>query len=329
MKRIDFEFHGYLPEVFDVMAKRKDYPYYDPKTDVVFFNPAIEQPHDFLRPNLTREFEDRVAKLDEGGISMAVLSSSPGVEELGDDAIEMCRKTNNWIYEHTKRFPDRFKGSATLPVMDADAACDELKRCVQELGFVAWHAHACFCNIGADDPRFRPIFKTAEELGVYVYLHPALFYPFERVAGFDFPFAGPALGFTINTQLTLLRLMLDGAFDDMPDLKIMTGHLGEALPFLLERISNRLAFSPSPSVKMQQNVKYYFANNIYVTTSGNCSKDAFECTKNVLGIDHILYGSDYPFEDPREMRDFTDSLSLTTEEREKLYFKNAEKFINK
>ena len=329
MKRIDFEYHSYIPELFEALSKRTEYPYYDPETDVIYWNPAILQPHDFLRKKLLRAFENRVASLDEAGISMAVLSSSPGLEELGEESAELCRKSNDAIYEHTRRFPDRFKGTASLPVMDVDAACDELTRCVEELGFVGWHAHACFCNIGADDARFRPIFKKAEELGVYVYLHPMLCYPFERVEGFDFPFAGPALGFTINTQVALMRLILDGAFDEMPDLKLMTGHLGEALPFLMERITNRLAFSPSPSVKMEKTVRYYFENNIYVTTSGNCSKEAFECTKQVLGIDHILYGSDYPFEDPKEMRDFLDGIAMTTEEREKLYFRNAEQFICK
>ena len=101
-------------------------------------------------------------------------------------------------------------------------------------------------------------------------------------------------------------------------------NLGEGLPFLMERIENRIKFLPNPALQCHQDLRYYFRNNIWVTTSGNMSKEAFQCTKDVLGTDRILFASDYPFESIEDMMAFLGQLPLSQEETEQLYFRNAE-----
>ena len=64
-----------------------------------------------------------------------------------------------------------------------------------------------------------------------------------------------------------------------------------------------------------------------VTTSGNMSKLAFECTKKAFGIDSIIFGSDYPYENLSNMMKFINSLELTDGEKEKIFHLNAEKYI--
>lgn len=327
MKRIDFENHFYIPEFIQTLGKRKEPPYYEASSDHIHWSAYVKMPQGKLLEQLEAAFEKRVARLDECRIDCAVLSSSPGIEELDIESAKMlCTKTNDAIYAHTQRFPDRFYGSAILPVGDVDAACRELERCVKDYGFVAWHTHSNYGDTAPDDPRYLPIFEKAQELGVYVYLHPQM-PDMPRMRDLNFPFAGPALGFTVDTQTTLLRMVCTGLFDKVPGVTVMLGHLGEAFPFLLDRIDNRLKFLPAPNIKMQKNVAHYFANNIMVSTSGNTSAAAFACTKSVLGIDRMVIGSDMPYENPKDMIDFLDTVSLTTEEREKLYFRNAEKLF--
>lgn len=103
--------------------------------------------------------------------------------------------------------------------------------------------------------------------------------------------------------------MLLGVLDELPNLKIMLGDLGEALPFLLERMDNRFELwkiSKTPALKNKCSPSHYFKNGqIKVATSANASRAAFLCTKEVLGIESILFGSD-------------------VEERELLFFRNAE-----
>lgn len=327
MKRIDFENHFYIPEFIQALGVRKDFPLYDAATDFIHWSAYIKMPQGKLLEQLEAAFEKRVARLDACRIDCAVLSSSPGIEELDNEtARALCTKTNDVIYAHTQRFPGRFYGSAILPVNDVQAACRELERCVKEYGFVAWHTHSNYGKTAPDDPQYLSIFEKAQELGVYVYLHPQM-PDLPRMRDLNFPFAGPALGFTVDTQTTILRMICTGLFDKVPGITVMLGHFGEALPFLLDRIDNRLKFLPAPNIVMKKSVKEYFANNIMVSTSGNTSEAAFECTKKVLGIDRMVIGSDMPYEDPKDMIDFLDTVSLTTEEREKLYFRNAEKLF--
>ena len=140
----------------------------------------------------------------------------PGAEQLEPaKSIAVCQATNAALYELTRAHPGRLFGSAILPVKDVAAAERELERCVKEYGFVSWHTHSNYGNTAPDDPRYLPLFRKAAELGVYVYLHPQL-PEGSRYAGYGFTFAGPGLGFTVDTVTTLLRMVVSGLFDEIP-----------------------------------------------------------------------------------------------------------------
>ncbi|MBV7274463.1 amidohydrolase [Clostridium sp. PL3] len=325
MKRIDFENHFYDISVIEALAERTEYPYYRKDTNIINWAEGLDMPQGVLLPMLLEVGEKRLKLMDELKIDTAVISCSPGAEQLDVNvSIDVCKKTNDVLYRVTQAYPRRFIGSAILPVKNIDAACEELERCVKELGFVAWHAHSNFGHASPDELKYRPIFKKAAELGVYVYLHPQL--PnMDRVCDLGFTFAGPGLGFTMDTVITILRMIATGLFDEIPNLNVLLGHLGEGIPFLLDRIDNRMNFLPNAKLSNKQLPSYYFKKNIMVTTSGNMSPEAFKCTKEVLGIDRILFGSDHPFENAADMVKFVDNLSITDDEREMMYYKNAKK----
>ncbi|NCB62579.1 MAG: amidohydrolase [Clostridia bacterium] len=327
MKRIDLENHFYDQCLIDALSRRLEPPRYLPSDDLIQWTDAIGMPQGKLLETLLEVGEERLALMERRGITHAVLSCSPGAEQLdAAESITVCRATNAALYELSKRYPGRVFGSAILPVKDIDAAVEELTRCVSEYGFVAWHTHSNYGATAPDHPRYRPLFQKAAELGVYVYLHPQL-PEGERYEGYGFTFAGPGLGFTVDTVTTLLRMVVSGLLDDIPGLKLVLGHLGEGLPFLMERIENRIKFLPNPLLRCKKALSYYFKHHIWVTTSGNMSQEAFRCTKDVLGIDHILFASDYPFESVGDMTNFVDALPLTEEERTKLYYQNAETIL--
>ena len=332
MKLYDLEHHFYDLATVEALANRKGYPCYDENLKAIRWTEQITMGFDALKDKLVDVGEGRLATLDRVGISTAVVSASQALEELDpSESIGLTKKNNDTIYEMTQRYPGRYLGSASLPVKDVGAACKELERCVKELGFVAWHTHSNYTDTDASDERFIPIFETAAELGIYVYLHPTLpSYKGRTYAGlgeFDFTLAGPGAGFTVDTMLTTLKLIVSGLFDRVPKTKLVLGHFGEALPFLLDRTDNRLSFMPNPKLRNQRKPSDYFRDNIYVTTSGNMSPAAFRCTKDVLGIEKIIYGSDYPYESIDAMTDFVKNLELTEEERDLLFFGNAEKLM--
>lgn len=324
---IDFENHFYDESLIRTLASRSRMPFFRPEEDSIYWSEDIVMPQGSLLPQLLDMGEQRVRLMDEVGIDIAVLSSSAGPEQLDlEESVQVCRLSNDTLAELVSRYPSRFYGSAILPVCDIKAACDELERCVKKLGFVAWHTHSNYGDTAPDMEIYRPLFHKAVELGIYVYLHPELPQD-DRMKGFGFTFAGPGHGFTVDTATTLMRMILTGLFDELPDLKVMLGHLAEGLPFLLERIDNRIKFIPNPAIRIQHDVSHYFKRNIWVTTSGNMSKEAFECTKNVLGIDRILFGSDYPFESAGDMMNFIKGLPLLKHEVRQLCFENAKNVI--
>lgn len=325
---IDFENHFYDESLIQILASRSKTPFFCPEEDSIYWNEDIIMPQGVLLPRLLDMSEQRVQLMDEVGIDIAVLSSSAGPEQLApEESVRVCRLSNDTLADLVSRYPDRFHGSAILPVRNVKAACDELERCVKKLGFVAWHTHSNYGDTAPDMEIYRPLFYKAMELGVYVYLHPELPQD-DRMKGLGFTFAGPGHGFTVDTATTLMRMILTGLFDELPDLKVMLGHLGEGLPFLLERIDNRIKFIPNSAIHIKHDVSHYFKRNIWVTTSGNMSKEAFECTKNVLGIERILFGSDYPFESAGDMMNFIKGLPLSKREVCQLCFENAKAVIS-
>lgn len=325
MRLIDFENHFYDVSVPEALANRVTPPMYNKETDIITWYNDINMPQGKLMPPLLNVGDERVKLMDELGIDTAVISCSPGAETLDkEESVIACKATNRALYEVTKKYPGRFLGSAILPVKDIDESVKELEKCVKEYGFVAWHTHSNYGDTSPDDIQYRVLFNKAAELGIYVYLHPQLTNN-PRLKGYGFGLAGPALGFTLDTLTSISRLILSGIFDEIPDLKIVLGHLGEAMPFLLDRMDNRIRLIPNDPIKNKELPSYYFKKNIMVSVSGNMSPAAFKCTKDVLGIDNIVFATDHPFENAKDMVEFVKNLSLTEEEREKLCFKNAEK----
>ncbi|MCC8122381.1 MAG: amidohydrolase family protein [Oscillospiraceae bacterium] len=324
MKLIDLENHFFDQSAIDAFERSSTPPCYRKETGMFTFAEGMSAPFGPMLGKILDVAEGRIADMDRAGISTAVISSTHGVEDLDvAESIAVCRKTNDALYALTQKYPGRYLGSAILPVKDVQAANDELKRCVNELGFVAWHTHSIYNNnTSPDDPRYFPLFKTAVDLGVYVYLHPQL-PPDSDVHDLGFSVAGPWC-FTIHTATTIIRMISLGLFDELPELKVVLGHLGEGLPFLLPRLES-LSRAPSPKTKNKHGYTHYFKKNIWVTTSGYKSKEAFACTAGVLGIDRIIFGSDYPYEDVGDMAGFVkENLDLSAEDREKLCFRNAE-----
>lgn len=323
MLKIDLENHFYDESLIEILKKRKRPPFMTQDEQTIQWTDAIAMPQGDLLGQLRECAEKRKKLLESKGITDAVISSSQGPEELDlEESIQVCRQTNQHLYAITQEFPGFYHGSATLPIGDVETARKELIKCVKEYGFVSWHTNSNYGKTAPDDKVYWPLFHEAEKLGIYVYLHPNI-PKFARTEGFGFTLAGPGLGFTVDTMLTITKMIVSGLFDEMPGLKVVLGHLGEALPFLLDRMENRLAFLPNKDIHIEHELKYYFQNNIYVTTSGNMSAEAFDCAKRVLGMDRICFGSDYPFERLDGILDFLDDIQLSEKEREQLFYRNA------
>ena len=328
MKKIDFEAHCYSPALLKYFEKRDTYPYYRPEEYNFAFSSDFGVKSEYKITRCVESCEERVAMMDEFGITMQVLSCSPGTDLIENPVEEaaVCREVNDWMYSFTQKRPDRFRAFAALPMGDIDAACAELERCMKDLKFVGWNTFSNFGNSYPDDDKYAPIFDKAGELGAAIYLHPTQ-PSAERLTGLGAQLAAASFGFGIDVSITLMRLILKGTFDRNPNLKMLVGHLGEIFPFILKRMTARGSIYKRPPAVNKEIPAHYFAKNIWFTTSGQYSHESFRCTHEIMGIEHMLIGSDYPYEFPEEGYEFERELVLSQIDREKLYYRNAEEFF--
>jgi predicted TIM-barrel fold metal-dependent hydrolase len=334
MKKIDFEAHFITEEWLDQMIANRGYPRYvkDEKTNacrIEWGDGAVEPIGDVLLNKLLDLGEGRLKTMDENGIDMQVLSLTiPGVEQLDSQiGTALASKTNDALSEVIKSYPNRFLGFAALAPQSPEEAADELERAVKELGLKGWKTHSNYGENYLDDKKYWPIFERAAKLDVAVYLHPS--YPSipQLKTSYGWALSGAPFGFGIETAMSMMRLILSGIFDRYHGLKIILGHLGEALPFLLSRMDYPYVipwFDRSTIPHLEKKPSDYMKENVFVTTSGMYYEPAFLCTYKAMGIDRILLGTDYPYEDPKECMRFLEGLSLTQEERDRVYSSNAD-----
>ena len=273
----------------------------------------------------------RLKEMDEVGIDMQVLShGAPSTQKLGPDiALELTRAVNDRLAKVCAANPKRFAAFAALPTTDPAAAADELERCVATHGFKGAMIHGLANGEFLDLKKFWPIYARAEQLDVPIYFHPAL--PDARVTEVyyqdyikDFPLVvRPAWGFTVETATQAIRLVLSGVFEKHPKLKIVLGHFGETLPFLLWRIDSALK---RPGQK-PMSFRDIFSQNFYVTTSGFFSDPALLCCVMEMGVDHILFAVDWPFVLNPPAVDWMKNVPVADADKAKILSGNAQRLL--
>jgi 2,3-dihydroxybenzoate decarboxylase len=280
---------------------------------------------------LQRKLDDlgalRIRDMDEAGIDLQVISeNNPATQQLdAESAVKLARASNDILFEAVRAHPDRFAGFATLPTPDPKAAADELERAVTKLNFKGAMIMGLTRGRFMDDKQFRPIFERAAALDVPLYIHPTPPHPAVNEAYFkEYPvLAGAPLGFTIETLTHTYRLIVSGLFDEYPALKIIVGHLGETAPFLLWRTSDIL----SERMKMPKSFADYYRQHFWLTTSGAFSDAALTCSIAEMGIEHVLFSVDWPFQRNLAGKQWMDAAPVSTQDRALIFGGNAAKLL--
>lgn len=286
-----------------------------------------------LQAKLADLGEIRLQAMDAGGIDLQVISHN--TTDLTafpvDEVVSLARQANDQLATTIAAHPTRFAGFATLPMTSPEAAADELERAVHLPGMKGAMISGTTNERFLDDPIFLPILERAVALDVPIYIHPGVPPAPVREAyysGFDpavsYMLATSAWGWHAETAVHALRLILSGLFDRLPTLQIIIGHMGEMLPFMLDRTNNVL----TPVAKhLQRPVSDYLLRNFSITTSGFFTEPPLQLALKTLGADRIIFSVDYPYSRNEQGRTFLDNASLSPTDREKISHLNAERLL--
>jgi predicted TIM-barrel fold metal-dependent hydrolase len=302
--------------------------YWDPEV-IRHYGEAANRPA--LRDRLLDLGKLRLEEMDGAGIDLQVIShANPGTQRMdAETAVPLARRANDGLAEIITAYPDRFAGFATLPTPDPKAAADELERTTVQLGFKGAMVNGPTNGVWLDDKRFWPIFERAQALDVPIYLHPSVPHPdvinaYYRDYLGDFPaLAAAGWGFMVETATEAIRLVLSRVFEAYPDVKVIVGHMGEAVPFALWRINNSLNRPGNKPINFRET----FCRNFYVTTSGFFSTPALLCCMMEMGVDRVLFSIDYPFEESAPGTAWFEHVQLSPDDREKILNGNATRLL--
>jgi 2,3-dihydroxybenzoate decarboxylase len=275
--------------------------------------------------------DGRLAAMDEAGLDMQVLSlNAPGIQAEPDAALAAAAATrvNDVLAGFVADRPDRFGGFAAIALQDPDGAAAELERAVTQLGLVGALVNAHTQGRYLDDRAFDVVWERAQALDVPLYLHPAMGVDTAHVLAGHPELLGPMWSWGIDTSTHVLRLVFGKVFDRFPEAKLLLGHMGEGLPYVLWRLDSRWDFHNRHGVELDLGYpSAYLRRNLWVTTSGACAPEPLRCAVDALGADRVLFATDYPFEDMGTATRFIASAPLTDAERELVTHGNAERLL--
>jgi aminocarboxymuconate-semialdehyde decarboxylase len=224
----------------------------------------------------------------------------------------IARTMNDGMAQLARAHPDRFLPLATLPMQDPELAVDELYRAIAKLGLrgVALCTHVN--GVDLDDPRFAPVFAAAGTLGVPVFLHPQNAGDVRRIASHHL---WNVIGFPLETAITATRLIVTGRFERNPGLNVVLAHGGGYLPYQLGRLDHAYRVRPVAFNGLPQPPSTYL-RNIYCDSLTHDGL-ALQFLLDRIGIDHVVLGSDYPFDMGSEHPvDAVEALGLAPAQRQ-------------
>jgi 5-carboxyvanillate decarboxylase len=291
--------------------------------------------NDYIHPRFTN-VEKRLEDMDAAGIDLSVLSlNPPGVQIYADTAraTGLAKEMNDALAELIHQHPGRFAGLGAVAPQDPQAAAAEVTRVVRMLGFggvlIGSHTHGHYL----DEPEADPLLEALVAEDATLYLHPRSPSP-QMLAPFsNYGMVAALWGFQAEAGTHAMRLILSGTLDRYPTLKIVLGHLGEALPYWFWRLDNIYektlgwAGEQLRMVKLKLKPSEYILRNFTLTTSGMFDEDVFAFAQHVVGAQRLMFAVDYPYEDSKVATKFLSELDLCDEDRALVSHANAERLF--
>ena len=293
------------------------------------------------------DLEERFRVMDRfPGYQQVLTLPGPPLEVLGNEktSLDLARMANDGMAELVEKYPDRFVAFVTsLPMNHIEAALAEMDRVVGQLGARGIQIYSNVNGKPLDAPEFRPLFERMATHDLPIWLHPTRpvnfsDYPVEKKSRYEIWWT---FGWPYETSAAMARLVFSGLFDSLPNLKIITHHMGAMIPYFEGRLGPGLDDLGARTLNedkglvahhLQRRPLDYF-RMFYADTALFGAVPAMECGLAFFGVDRVLFGTDMPFDPeggPGFIRDTIrglDAMNLSSSDRTRIYEENARRLL--
>ena len=331
MQIIDSHFHWWPRSVFEALCKRDGYPRAEKndKGGYTYWRQAGGHPEGGAsRFNLSGEWFDldkQLAHMDTTGYEVAVVcSAGPFSLHFSDLPTEEGRAAamlwNEEMAEAQRRYPGRLWASAAVPLRDTKVAIEVLDHAIGTLGLMGANLPG---SVGSyeriDAERLEPFYDRVEQLGIPLFIHPTdSIFP-DILDGYNGALY-LSLGRVIDVSVTACRLILSGIMERHPDLKIVMSHTGGALPYQAGRMDKNAKAAGLP-LPPSTYIKRMYTDTVSPHEMG------IRFAVEFYGVEHVMYGSDYPCWTPATALELLQEVGLSKEHQEMILGGNARRIL--
>lgn len=247
-----------------------------------------------LTPNFYAA-EQMLADMDKTSVTMAAISAAPPTLSYWAEsaaARELASAMNESIAERVVAHPDRFLGLATVPLQDIHASITEAQRAIRQLGL---HGFQIGSNVGGKNlnhPDYFPFFEAVAALGVPLFIHPYIPAGEERMQDY---YLHNLIGMVAETGLAIASVIYGGVLERLPDLKIIFAHAGGVFPYIVGRMDHGYKVRTQECTAAIPHPPSHYLQQIYFDCM-SFNPRALRYLVDLVGADHVLLGSDYPFD---------------------------------
>jgi len=325
MRIIDSHFHWRPRSVLDYLCRRTDYPRAQPnaKGGYTYWR------HEGKRiSNVGGEWFDleaQLAHLDTLDPGMGVICSVGPftvsfTDFAGEEARDICMMWNEEMAARQRQYAGRFWGTGVVPLNDTKIAIEVMEHAINTLGLVGINLPG---SVGADPhidaPRLEPFYDRVEALDVPLFLHPTDGIYEDLLDGYNGALY-LSLGRVVDVSVAAYRLVLSGIMERHPNLKIFMSHTGGALPYQAGRMDKNSGAAKLPRMPSEY-LRRMYTDTVSPHTAG------IKFAIDFYGVDHVMYGSDYPCWNPAAALKFFGETGMSQADQEKIFQGNARRIL--
>lgn len=248
--------------------------------------------------------EAALAAMEGGGIRKAITSfTAPGLATIAADLrAGTARECNEFAARMCRDYPTRFGMFATLPLPDVDATLREIEFAYDVLRCDGVCLLSNYDGMYLGDDHYHPVYEALERRRAVAFIHPT-----SPASPVSVGFSLSSLEFPFDTTRTAASLMLAGVPRRFPSVRFILSHAGGAIPYLVERL-DLLSRNNEQLLKHAPNGFAAECGKFYMDTALSMGVATLSALRKIVPLDHVLFGTDYPFGPPRQVNLAVDAL---------------------